>query len=340
MLDLTARPQLPLLPRPASTAPASGWHRPLAALTLATALAVALSRVIPLVGPMLLGLALGVVVSNVSALEAWAGPSWAALDRALLRTGVALLGLKVALGEVLDLGWGIFVVASATLGITFVTTRWVGRLLGVGEQQRTLMAAGFSVCGAAAVAGVQDTVQAKPREVGLAVAMVTIFGSAMIAIVPSLAHLFGLSDLQAAVWAGASIHEVSQVVATGALLGGGTVLAVATTVKLCRVVLLAPLQVALAWGSPTGRTGALVPWFVTAFLIAVGIRTTGALGSDALQVSDLLTTILLSAAMVGLGRGVRGRDLWPLPGRLLALGAIATVVVAGTSLALTLVLVA
>lgn len=319
--------------------PGDGWVRPVVALALATAAAFAASLVVPLVGPMLLGLAFGVLVSNVPRLDAWAGPTWAALDKALLRCGVVLLGLRVALGDIIDLGLGIVLVAVATLTTTFVATRWIGARLGIGDEQRTLIAAGFSVCGAAAIAGVQDVVKAKPREVGLAVAMVTIFGSAMIAVVPTVAGLLDLSDAQAAVWAGASIHEVSQVVATGALLGGGTVLAVATTVKLCRVVLLAPLQIVLSVRTPRRRRGALVPWFVTGFLVMVGVRTADVLGGATLHAAGVLTTLLLCAAMVGLGRGVRGRDLWPLPGRLFLLSALATLVAAGVSLALTWVLV-
>ncbi len=313
--------------------------RPMAALALATVLATALGRVLPLAGPMLLGLGLGVLISNVPRLEQAAGPAWIALDRTLLRTGVALLGLKVAVGDVLGLGWQAVVVAAATVAFGFAITRRIGVALGVGEQQRTLIAAGFSICGAAAVAGVQDTVKAKPREVGLAVALVTVFGSAMIVLVPTAARLLGLSDDQAAVWAGASIHEVSQVVAAGALLGGGTVLAMATTVKLCRVVLLAPVQVFVGAGSSTHRTGPLVPWFVLAFLAAVALRSTGWLSDTTVSGAGLVTTVLLTAAMIGLGRGVRGRELWPVPVREFALAACATAAVATFSLVLTLALI-
>ncbi len=317
--------------------------RAVVVLALATGAAWLLGRQLPLLGPMLSALALGALLTNGAPLRRLVGEPAAGLDRNLLRTGVALLGLRVALGEVLDLGVGALVVAAGTVAVTFSTTRWLGRRLGVGEEQTTLVAAGFSICGAAAVAGVQGTVRAKPREVGLAVSLVTLFGSAMIVLLPALAGLLGLSDLHAGVWAGAAIHEVAQVVAAGALLGGGTALAVATTVKLCRVALLAPVQLVLAHQSrrsaPEGARPPLVPWFVLAFLAAVALRSTGWLPAAAVEAGSTLARVLLVAAMVGLGRGIDARDLWPLPGRLLALATAATVVVTSTALGLTLLLV-
>ena len=84
--------------------------------------------------------------------------------------------------------------------------------------------------------------------VALAVALVTVFGTIMIGVVPTLGHLWGLTDEQTAIWAGASIHEVAQVIAAASLIGAGgaTALATATTVKLARVALLAPVQVVSA----------------------------------------------------------------------------------------------
>ncbi|MBR8640522.1 putative sulfate exporter family transporter [Streptomyces tuirus] len=139
----------------------------------------------------------------------------------------------------------------------------------------TLLSAGFSICGAAAVAAVNDAVNARQRDVALAVALVTVYGSGMIVVVPLLADWLGLSDRQAAIWAGASIHEVAQVVAAGSAIGGGAI-GVALTVKLGRVALLAPLYTVAARGSRTaGGRVPVVPWFLTGFAIAVTVRSSG-----------------------------------------------------------------
>ena len=147
-------------------------------------------------------------------------------------------------------------------------------VLSKGYAKRMLIAGGFSICGAAAVAAVDGVIQTdKDEEVVTAVALVVVFGTLMIPFVPFASSLLGFSSGEAGLWAGASTHEVAQVVAAGGVIGGGA-LAVAVIVKLARVLLLAPVM-AVVGVAHRRRTGAdasgkrppLVPLFVLAFLI-------------------------------------------------------------------------
>lgn len=298
----------------------------------AAAVAMLLSTVIPLVGPLLIALALGAVVVNSRAGEIPAVAAHGSTTRLLLRLGVAGLGLQLSFADIALIGPAGLVVIATTVLVTYRGTLLVGRRLGLDEGFVVLLAAGFSICGAAAIAAIEDSVRAKEKYVALAVAMVTIFGSAMIVLVPWSARAVGLTESQAAVWAGASIHEVAQVVAAGSLIGGGAV-AFATTVKLGRVALLAPISALLAKGGK-GTGAPLVPWFIVAFAGAVALRSTGVVAPALLDVGGLATTVCLAAGMFGLGLGVRARDLWPLPLRAFALASVSTVIAAGSSLAL------
>lgn len=298
----------------------------------AAVLALALGSVVPLLGPLLIALVIGAVVANtrVGALPAVAHHGSA--TKLLLRLGVAALGLRLPFTDILAIGPAGMMVIAATVLVTFRGTLHVGRRLGLDEGFVVLLSAGFAICGAAAIAAIEDTVRAKERFVALAVALVTVFGSAMIVLVPWLSGLLGLSDRQAAIWAGASIHEVAQVVAAGSLIGTSAV-ALATTVKLGRVALLAPISALLAKGGK-GAGGPMVPWFIVAFAGAVAVRSTGVLPVSVLQVTDVVTTVLLGAGMYGLGLGIRAKDLWPLPLQALTLAAVSTLIAAGTSLVL------
>jgi uncharacterized integral membrane protein (TIGR00698 family) len=234
-------------------------------------------------------------------------------------------------------------VVLATVVTTYASTQLVGRALGLERTLVTLIAAGFSICGAAAIAAVESSVRARPKDVALAVALVTVFGTVMIGVIPTLGHLFQLTNEQTAVWAGASIHEVAQVIAAASLIGAGgaTVLATATTVKLARVALLAPVQIISARvcrSSDAVRNGPIVPLFLVGFLAAVAVRSTGLLPQDALEVAGWLTTLLLSAAMFGLGTAIVAKHLWPVPVRALFLALASTLVAGAVSLALTLLL--
>jgi uncharacterized integral membrane protein (TIGR00698 family) len=336
----------PAPPEDARQAPTSGtpwatYGRRAVVAFVAAGVALAVSTAVPLLGPLLIALFLGVILANVPGVSRHVVGTAPRIDKLLLRSGVVLLGLKVSIGDVLHLGPAGLTVVLATVCATYGGTHLVGRLLGVDRELTTLVAAGFSICGAAAVAAVESSIRAKGKDVALAIAMVTVFGSVMIGVVPALTHVLGLSDEQGAVWAGASIHEVAQVIAAASLVGGASVLATATTVKLARVALLAPVQLVSARVCRTEgeRRGPLVPLFLVGFVVAVAIRSTGVLPHGLLTVASDVTTLLLSAAMFGLGTGIVARQLWPVPARALALAASSTLIAAGVSLGLVTLLV-
>lgn len=308
----------------------------------AGALAWAVSTISPLLGPLLVGLALGAAAVNIpltsSLMSRVTSPG---ANRRLLRLGIVLLGLKVVAPDVVALGVTGVTVILLTVSVTFGATLLLGRALRVPRPLTLLIASGFSICGAAAIAATESTIRARAKDVALAVGLVTLFGTAMIGALPLAARLFGLNHEDAALWAGASIHEVAQVIAAASLIGGGAAaLTVATTVKLGRVVLLAPLQLLIGTrvrhasvGESTGRPPVL-PLFVVGFLVMVGLRSTGLLPSWSVTGAGMVTTLLLSAAMFGLGTGIRGRDLWPVPVPVLLLAAGSTIVATAVPLLL------
>jgi uncharacterized integral membrane protein (TIGR00698 family) len=305
---------------------------------LAALVAAAVHALVPLLSALLAAILLGALTSNLAGRR----DRTQVLQRAeqvakhLLRLGIVLLGVTMSLTDLALIGWRGIALVLATVAVTFIVTATLGRRLGLDAGLSTLIAAGFSICGAAAIAAISQTLPVKNRDVGLAVTLVTVFGTAMIAVVPWAAALLGLGQQEAAMWAGASIHEVAQVVAAGSLLGGGGALATATTVKLARVVMVAPVTAITKRRHRTG-TGASVPWFVTGFLAAVVLRTVGVIPEALLDVVTSGATLLLAAGMFGMGLAIRVRDLWPLPIRAFALAAIATVVAAVVPLTLLLV---
>ena len=83
---------------------------------------------------------------------------------------------------------------------------------------------------------------------------------------------------------------------------------------------------------PGSSTPPLLPLFVAGFLAAVAIRTTDVLSSGALAAIKDAESILLTAAMVGLGSGVRIAELKGLGHQPVVLGVLSWFVVAGISL--------
>lgn len=313
--------------------------RVLPGLTVALAgalAAVATAALVPGLSPLLVGIVLGMAARNLGLLPERLAAGLAFAGRIPLRLGIVVLGLQLSLKDLAALGWGIPALAAAVVVVGILATVLLGRLLRVPPRQALLVACGFSICGAAAVAGVESVVDADEEETVTAVALVVLFGTLMIAVVPALAGLLGLDARVSAVWAGASVHEVAQVVAAAGLLGGGA-LGIAVTLKLARVLMLAPVAAFLSWrqrrrGLVDGRRPPLVPLFVLGFVAFVALRSLAPLPTAVLGTASAVQTFLLTTAMLGLGAGVRIRSLAARGGPTLALAACSTLVVGAVGL--------
>lgn len=280
---------------------------------------------VPLVSALLWALVLGAFVANTTPSTVRLVP-WANVAKFCLRLGIVGLGLQLSIAEIAATGWAGVLIIVSTVFITYGSTLWVGRKLGLDTDLVSLIAAGFSICGAAAIAAIQDASRAKERDVASAVALVTVFGTLMIFVIPLATTWFGLTDAQGAVWAGASIHEVAQVLAAASIIGAA-VIPIASVIKLGRVVLLAPIYAHAAAASTRSGGGAvpILPWFVAGFIAMFLLRWIGLVGEPVIEASTYVTTLLLAAGMFGLGLGVRVRELLKMSPHALTLATFATI---------------
>ncbi|MDO5628156.1 MAG: putative sulfate exporter family transporter, partial [Mobilicoccus sp.] len=239
------------------------------------------------------------------------------------------------LGDVIALGWGVVGVVIAAVVLGFLASELIGRALGVPTGLRLLIGAGFSICGAAAVAAAEQVVpERKDEDVVTSLALVVVCGTLMIPLLPLLIGVSGVGQQAAGVWIGASTHEVAQVVAAGGIVGSGA-LAAAVVVKLARVLLLAPVMIALSWRMRRSREGTLpplVPVFVAGFIAAVALRSTGVLPPAVIDGAEVAQTVLLSSAMFALGCGVRLLTLRQVGGAPVLLAVLVTAVLIGVGL--------
>ena len=334
---------------------------------LAAAIAWPISALAPVVSPLLVAIILGIVLGNaVPNLPAAFRPGLDFAAKPLLRLGIVALGAQVVLGDILELGWPVLVLAAVVVAVGIATSLLLARVTRVDGDLALLIGCGFGICGAAAVAGIESTMRAKKEDVAAAIGLVVLFGTAMIAVVPLTSSGLGLDEATAGMWAGASTHEVAQVVAIGGIIGPAA-LEVAVLVKLARVIMLAPtvaiigLAMRRAQSRPTvfpaeaalphdgsarsvpgrgsdpaapaeaaasAKRPPIVPLFVLGFLAMAGLRTLGLLPETVVTGLGVVQTACLSMAMFALGRGVQWRALRSLGPGPLGLAAVTTLVVA------------
>jgi uncharacterized integral membrane protein (TIGR00698 family) len=295
--------------------------------------------------PLILSIVLGMVYHNVVGTPARCVPGVKFSLRRILRFAIIFLGLRLTVDQVIGVGATGLAIVVTTLASTFFATQWLGRMLGVDARLSQLIAAGTSICGASAVIATNTVTEGSDEDVAYAVACVTVFGSIAMLVQPALSAAMHLEPRAFGLWAGASIHEIAQVIAAAAQ-GSREALDLATIVKLSRVMLLAPLVMLLGVvaarairrsnvaGGGTPRAAAPFPWFVVGFLAMIGFNSFDLLPHGERAMLIEATTFLLSVALAAMGLETDFRKLKAKGLRPLALGAGAWVFIAGLSLGL------
>jgi len=285
-------------------------------------------------------LLIGLVLGQLPWWPSWRGvlgPGIAQASRRLLRIGIVLLGLQLSIGQLLSLGWRTLLLIVGLVVVGFAATYGIARALRIRTAESMLLAAGYSICGVSAIGATAAVTKAAPADQSRPTALVTLFGSLAILVLPLLAVPLGLDAEDFGTWVGASVHDVGQVVAT-AQTAGAAALAVAVTVKLVRVLMLAPMTAGIGLvqrlrNAPVGeKRPPIVPLFVAGFVVAVALRSLIDLPAPLLDVASWLQSALLGTALVGIGSSIRLVELVRSGARPIAAGLLSWVVMAGLGL--------
>jgi uncharacterized integral membrane protein (TIGR00698 family) len=265
---------------------------------------------------LLLGLAMNFLTEQ--------GPCKAGIEfcaRSVLRVGVALLGLRITLSQVVALGWGPVLLVLLGVAITIGLSMWAAQRLGFQGIFGLLTGGATAICGASAALALSAALPAHPqkeRATLFTVIGVSALSTFAMIVYPMVVHALGLDPRHAGIFLGATIHDVAQVVGAGYSLSTETGDA-ATLVKLLRVAMLLPVIV-LAAGITRARSHAegsqasgprppLLPGFAVAFAVLVAINSTGWVPHLVQTVGTEASRWFLVAAMAGIGMKTQLKEL-------------------------------
>lgn len=196
----------------------------------------------------------------------------------LLRWSIALLGLTMVL---------INLALVFSFGIVFCKY-----VLKLDNDLSLLISVGTSICGASAIAAVGPALKAKAEEMGLSVAVITLFGLLAMFLYPllfagPLADWLANNHLAYGMWVETGIHETAQVIAAASQVDNA--LSIASSAKFIRIFSIGPmvfislfLFYRFSRASESGRTKMTVPWFALSFSLFSLIH----LGLESLPVRD------------------------------------------------------
>ena len=217
---------------------------------LAGILAAHISK-ITMIPVMLLAIIIGLllhVLNSVSILKD--GINWS--SRGLLYTGVALMGLRIDLTDLSQVGF----MAPLFVILTLITTLLVGyaiaRALGQSKDFSILMSGAVGICGVSAAAAICSALEDNPlrdAQLAITVAGITVLSTLAMLLYPFISNALNLNILESGIFMGGGIHNVSQAVGAGYAVSNETG-DLAVIFKLVRVSMLLPviIIISLVWG--------------------------------------------------------------------------------------------
>jgi len=231
--------------------------------------------------------------------------------KTVLRFGIALLGARITVEQLLGLGPMPILIVLIGVPSTILFGAFLGRRLNLSREKSILTGASVGICGASAALAVSAVLpQNKDAERNLIFTVVCVTALSTVAMIayPLIVSALELSPEAAGVFLGATIHDVAQVVGAGYMMSD-EIGDVATFTKLLRVSVLVPVVIIISlitvnWGvdHSTPRTSkSPLPIFLLGFIFVVAFNSLGAIPEVAATSMVELSRWCLVLAMVGLG---------------------------------------
>jgi len=226
----------------------------------------------------------------------------------VLRTGVALLGLRITIAQVQALGWHAIVMVVVSVTLTILCGIAIARMLKLGSALGTLTGGAVAICGASAalaIASILPKGANSERDASFTVIGITALSTLAMILYPILVHSLGFDHHAAGIFLGGTIHDVAQVVGAGYSLSQETGDA-ATIVKLLRVAMLLPACFAIGLalhvrGATAAHAAPILPWFAVAFAVLVGVSSTGWIPDAVIDAGSIVSRWCLVTAIAAIG---------------------------------------
>lgn len=300
-------------------------------------IATLLGQLFPIIGGIIFSIILGIIISNAIKLPDKYQPGIKFASKKILQYAIIVMGFTLNLRVVIEMGLSSLPITLTTITAALLTSIWLGKVMNIGENIRTLIGVGTAICGGSAIAAASPIVDAKEDEVAFSLSTIFLFNIIAVFIFPVIGHTIGLSDIGFGHFAGTAINDTSSVVAAGyaySETAGDT----ATIVKLVRALMIIPVCLILVMiqlkksEKKAFSIKKVLPWFILYFFLASVVTSIINLPEAIISYIKMLSTFMISIAMAGIGLSVSIRQFRTIGIKPVLLGASVWFVVACISL--------
>ncbi len=230
----------------------------------------------------------------------------------LLRAGVVLLGLRIALGDLAILGWQTALMLAGAIFTTIVLGVFLAKTLGLQKRFGALTGGSVAICGASAALAI-STILPKgknhERDTLLTVIGVTAMSTIAMIVYPILSAQLGMNETEAGIFLGGTIHDVAQVVGAGYSVSENAG-DMATLTKLVRVAMLMPVVLIMMlvikrFYKSNGQAGEgdipSMPLFLVGFIVLMLLNSFVSLPTFVIETGTQISRFFLVVSITAIG---------------------------------------
>lgn len=268
---------------------------------------------IPFVNGIILGFFAGLLVGNIYNIPLTIKPGVKFTSSKFLELSILFLAFGVNYTNIAELGWQRFIIILIIVASVLLATLYLSKKIKCPSSVGWLVGFGTAICGSSAIAALAPSVKKQPEDVGVAMAVVNLFGSLGMIIIPLVIIPLGLNTIDTSMLLGGSLHSVGNVAGAGYGIDQ-EVGNMAVTVKLARVALLSPALIFFNFMLNTNKSKRWtdhlkLPWYLWGFILITVLVSYINIPQDIIKGLEYVGKIILTVAMVGIGLSVSFKDL-------------------------------
>ncbi len=276
--------------------------------TIIGVLAIVLSKFTPSsLNSVIIALILGVLISNVIKLPSSFQDGISFTGTKFLELSIIFLAFSINYTSIVALGSLSFISIFVTVFTLLIATYYLSKWFKCPGSTGYLIGFGTAICGSSAIAALAPTVSDSKNSEDVAVSMsvVNLIGSLGMIAFPIIISYFSISDSDAALLVGGSLHSVGNVVGAGYAVSD-EVGEMSLTIKLARVALLSPGLIFFNYmvnrkNAKSWKEHFILPWYLIGFFIISIFVSFVQLPEIVLEWMEYFGKVVLTVAMAAIG---------------------------------------
>ena len=272
---------------------------------LIAAFAWTISALFPFLNSILVGLLLGIVIGNFFKLPSQLSQGISVTSSKVLEISILFLAFGINYSYMGKIGWQSFLLVAVVVFSVLIFSVYLSKKMNCPSTVGWMVGFGTAICGSSAIAALAPSLNKNKEDVGVALAVVNLFGTIGMLFSPLILTLFHFSTTEISLLLGGTLHSVGNV-AGAAFAISPEVGEQALTIKLARVALLSPGLIFFSYLTQDSKGKSWkdylqLPWYLWGFIIITILVSIIKIPENVISFSEIMGKILLTIAMTAIG---------------------------------------